>query len=238
MFDLYMKKINKDVPFMWQRPKRNVKYTDPIWYDKVRVRHDPLKRFMKFLCKDANLSCLDYTNHSIRSTCLSKLDESGFEARHIIAVSGHKSESTIKKYAKKCPDTKKREMSSALGKAILPKKPKTATVSKPLSDVTNTAQEQNFNIKEDLPNFNLLPFDDDSSDTDLLNFLDNVDNHLQTVTSTDKTDNTVAVQNAIAPTQTVTTNTVTNNLNSNPSNFIPKMCFQNSTVTINYNFDK
>ena len=70
---------------------------------------------MKQLCVDAKLSRLDYTNHSIRSTCITNLDKYGFEARHITAVSGHKSEATVKEYSVKCPENKKREMYDAFG---------------------------------------------------------------------------------------------------------------------------
>jgi len=42
------------------------------------------------------------------------LDQSGFEARHIMNVSGHKSESSIRAYSKYVSDKKKREMSLTL----------------------------------------------------------------------------------------------------------------------------
>ena len=61
--------------------------------------HNPLETFMKDLALDAQLSQKDYTNHSIRVTCISNLDKAGFESRHIIAVSGHKSEAIVHDYA-------------------------------------------------------------------------------------------------------------------------------------------
>ena len=69
---------------------------------------------MKHLCEEANLVGKNYTNHSIRATCISRLDNSGFEARHITALSGHKAESTVKEYAVQCPENKKKEMFNAL----------------------------------------------------------------------------------------------------------------------------
>ena len=62
---------------------------------------------MKSITEDAKLKRTDYTNHSIRSTVMSNLDSKGFEARHITAISGHKSEATIKEYSVKCPENKK-----------------------------------------------------------------------------------------------------------------------------------
>ena len=68
---------------------------------------------MKIISEDAGLTKI-YTNHSIRATCLTRLDSAGFEVRHIQAVSGHKSEESIKSYSKLCPDNKKRDMADAL----------------------------------------------------------------------------------------------------------------------------
>ena len=67
---------------------------------------------MKKISKDANLS-KTYTNHSIRATAVTILDRSGFEARHIMVVSGHKNESSIRSYCKMDMSTK-REMSASL----------------------------------------------------------------------------------------------------------------------------
>lgn len=49
-----------------------------------------------------------YTNHSIRATAVTILDKSGFEARHIMAVSGHKNEASIRSYSKTDICTKKK----------------------------------------------------------------------------------------------------------------------------------
>ena len=68
---------------------------------------------MKTISKEAKLSAV-YMNHSIRSTCLTKLDEAGFEVCHIQAISGHRSEKSIKAYSRKCLDNKKRQMVEAL----------------------------------------------------------------------------------------------------------------------------
>lgn len=36
-----------------------------------------------------------YTNHSLHATTITILDEEVFEARHIMSISGHKSETSI-----------------------------------------------------------------------------------------------------------------------------------------------
>ena len=48
------------------------------------------------------------------------LNEKGFEARHICAVSSHKNEATIRNYTVKCPDTKKCQISESLAQAYVP----------------------------------------------------------------------------------------------------------------------
>lgn len=80
---------------------------------------------MTTLSKEANLS-KKYTNHCVRTTTITVLDRSGFEARHIMSVSGHKKVESIQSYSAQTPQTKKREMSdslsSALGQDVPPRK--------------------------------------------------------------------------------------------------------------------
>ena len=121
-YQLYTSKLDPRCDYIWQKPKENVTYSDPVWYEPRRVGHNPLETFMKTLSKDAKLSSNRYTNHSIRSTCIARLDNNGFEARHITAISSHKSESTIREYSVKCPENKRKEMFDALAQDI--KQPK------------------------------------------------------------------------------------------------------------------
>ena len=105
---------------------------------------------MKMLSESAQLSEL-YTNHSIRSMSITKLDEGNIASQHIQAVSGHKSEATIKTYAKFCPLTKKREMFDILNleKSKIPKvqkKTATAIVSKPEDLETNDNPLENVDF--------------------------------------------------------------------------------------------
>ena len=76
----------------------------------------------------------EYTNHSIRATCIGQLDKGGFKERHITAISSHKNESTICTYSTKCPEGKKHEMYKHLVQTLIPKKAKSeplAMMSKP-----------------------------------------------------------------------------------------------------------
>ena len=113
IYKLYLEKLNTKRDYLWQKPIAKVTGLEHAWYKNAVIRHDPLNNIMKVISEDACLSQI-YTNHSIRSKCLTHLDEAGFEINHIQAISGHKSEESIKAYAQKCPDSKKPQMSEAL----------------------------------------------------------------------------------------------------------------------------
>ena len=71
---------------------------------------------MSSISKELKLS-QKYTNHCIRATAVSLLDECNFEARHIMRVSGHKSESSIRSYSRRLSEVKQKEISHALSSA-------------------------------------------------------------------------------------------------------------------------
>ena len=98
---------------------------------------------MKAISKQAKLS-REYTNHSIRATSVTILDRCRFEARHIMCVSGHKSETSIRSYASKTAHNTKLAMSKGLSNAI-GKSPSVSTISKkimpekePFQEIQNT----------------------------------------------------------------------------------------------------
>ena len=71
---------------------------------------------MKTISVEYKLSKV-YTNHCIRSTAISVLDNNNFEARHIMRVSGHKSETSIRSYSRQLTECKQREISHTLTSA-------------------------------------------------------------------------------------------------------------------------
>ena len=108
-----MSNLNSQCSALFQRPKKNADDEQSIWYDNQCVGIHTLSNKMKSISRLAKLS-RDYTNHSIRATSISILDECGFEARHIMCVSGHKSETSIRSYAAKINDSTKLAMSNGL----------------------------------------------------------------------------------------------------------------------------
>ena len=117
IFELYTSKLNPLRKDLFQKPKKYVRGDENDWFENQVIGRDPLNNMMKQISVDAGLSKI-YTNHSVRATCLTKLDEAGFEIRHIQAVSGHKSEESIKSYSRRCPESKKKQMEQALNSAL------------------------------------------------------------------------------------------------------------------------
>lgn len=90
-FEKYISKLNSSNENFWQRARDDVTESNPVWYRNAAVGHNTLGNFMKTISIKAELSQI-YTNHCIRATCITALDDNGVEARHIMNVSGHKSE--------------------------------------------------------------------------------------------------------------------------------------------------
>ncbi len=175
------------------------------------------------------------------------LDDAGFEAQHIIALSSRKSESMVKKYATKCPDSKKCEMCQTLQNQLLPtgqKIPKlktTATVSSPLDPLPVNFDLTQWNNDDDKlfmqfvqQNQHLLTDDNIKENTPQEE--NPLDQQLVPVTK-----NTVEL---VKKPQEKTVQNAQQNLLQNMSNtcfnmpVLPKMFFPGSNVTINYNFSK
>ncbi|XP_021359161.1 uncharacterized protein LOC110454115 [Mizuhopecten yessoensis] len=118
-FKKYVDKLHNENSNFWQRPKKTVNEYDTVWYDNFPVGKNTLYSFMQKLSQDHNLS-KRYTNHSVRATSITTLDHNGVEARHIMSVSGHKNENSIRSYIFKLSDDKKRQMSDILSENIAP----------------------------------------------------------------------------------------------------------------------
>ena len=98
-----MSVLNPVNDYLFWRTKSSGK--GEVWYDNMVVSENTLCKSLTVISQRAELSTI-YTNHSIRARTLTILDRSGFEARHIMSVSGHRNESSIKSYSKTDENTK------------------------------------------------------------------------------------------------------------------------------------
>ena len=117
-FQLYLSKLNPALSCLCQgsRATENFSHSDEGWYSNVLLGKNTLRTFMSSISKELKLS-QKYTDHCIGATAVSLLDECNFEARHIMRVSGHKSESSIRSYSRRNSEVKQKEISHAFSSA-------------------------------------------------------------------------------------------------------------------------
>jgi len=101
-----------------------------------------------------------YTNHSVRSTTISALDEAGEPIHWIVQTSGHRRESSVKSYCDRLSVEKNKESSNILarvGRDSTPKESTSGTVVA-VSNIKNLAQNsQNHNVQNVVANLNHSP---------------------------------------------------------------------------------
>ncbi len=114
-YEKYIGKLHPDNDALWQRPCDSFVEDEP-WYTRAPLGKNPLGNMMRSISTTACLS-RTYTNHCIRATAITALDDAGVEARHIMRTTGHKSEASIRSYASRVCDEKKRSISDTLSAA-------------------------------------------------------------------------------------------------------------------------
>ena len=112
-FRKYISHLNPENEYLFQRPKTRDVCEDEVWYDNMVLGENTLRKKMKVISQQAQLSVI-YTNHSIRATAVAIFDRSGFEALHIMSVSGHRSESSLKSYCKTGQNTREKMADSLM----------------------------------------------------------------------------------------------------------------------------
>jgi hypothetical protein len=91
----YLSKCHSQCESIFQRPKDSFNEDDETWYEKRPHGKNKLRNMMSELSRAAALS-KNYANYCIRATAISALGRTGYEARHIMTVSGHRNEASIK----------------------------------------------------------------------------------------------------------------------------------------------
>ena len=184
-FKKYLACLNPKVEYFFQRPKSKTPLSGP-WFDAQVLGINTLGNLMKEISRDANLSII-YTNHSIRATAVTVLDNCGMEARHIMAVSGHKSEQSIRSYSRTSAGMK-RVMSNQLNDYCHSKKPMISN--------SKVVQKPNYfsNIKKTF-DFGLeISVSDADKVNDDKNDIINIENEQITASNFGSTDNLVGNQ--------------------------------------------
>ena len=96
----YISKLNPDNTAFWQLPCYTFNEQYPVWYTRALLGKNTLSNLMTNISKLANLS-MNYTSHAIRANSITEMNEAGVASRHIMRISGHISEASIKNYSKR-----------------------------------------------------------------------------------------------------------------------------------------
>ena len=121
LLDVYLSKLPSGTDTFYLRPCQNIP-VDPMkpWYVKQNVGINKIKEKLIAMSKSAELS-VQYTNHSLRATAISRMYGGGIPEKVIIEKSGHKSIKALRTYEHTTAE-QDREACSVIVDASNPKK--------------------------------------------------------------------------------------------------------------------
>ena len=93
----YISKLNPECTAFFQYPKQKWSLSDSIWYENCPLGIQKLGTMMKEMSEAAGLS-KKYTNHSVRATAITLWSNAGLSNRHIMAISSHQNEQSLRSY--------------------------------------------------------------------------------------------------------------------------------------------
>ena len=149
-YERYVSRLDPRYSVFLQQPKRGHK--DYIcWYEVMPLGHNVIGYMMPSISKSAELS-IRYTNHCLRTTSVTVLDNAQFPDRHIMTVSGHKSETSLKQYSHHTSETTKRSMSTTLNRCLgLDVRSQTSTSNSTVISPTTVATVASADVSENTP---------------------------------------------------------------------------------------
>lgn len=163
-FKRYVSMLNSNCIFLFQRVNKK---GDNCFFDNSPLGVKTIGSFMKKISQSAKLSKL-YTNHSIRSTCITLLNEEGVAATNIIKITGHSSVNSLKTYTDRISCSKRKEMCSTISDGIytdtapkIMKAGPSATIRRPTENVNELSNDDGMddilaNLNVEMNNANSL----------------------------------------------------------------------------------
>ncbi|MEL7309477.1 MAG: DUF3504 domain-containing protein, partial [Pseudomonadota bacterium] len=101
---------------LWPKPRRN--WSDEHFFsDKQVLGKNTLMGMMKDISKRARLSCI-YSNHSIRSTVVTNLQEKNHSVEDCQLVTGQKRKESVERYLKRKSFSQKQQISNSLTESL------------------------------------------------------------------------------------------------------------------------
>jgi hypothetical protein len=140
-YEKYMSKLHPGLDRLWCYPKESFHADEPCWYTSKPVGVNTLMKFLPRLSEKCNLSRI-YKNHSLRATGATVLHQSNHSPTEIMAVTGHKSVSSLQVY-QHTSSKQKLVMGHTLAESISASGPSTSTSSSmQLQKSTTQAQQR------------------------------------------------------------------------------------------------
>lgn len=84
-----------------------------IWYKNSPIQKRSFSGFMPDISSNAHCSH-KYTAHCLRATAITGMSDAGFEARHIMYMSGHRNEASLRSYNRNPSQLQKKDLSHTL----------------------------------------------------------------------------------------------------------------------------
>jgi hypothetical protein len=113
----YLKLINPKCLAFFQRPKASRPLDGTPWFENKPLGVNTLSSMMKEISKAAKLSRV-YTNHCVRASAITLWSEAGLASRHIMKISGHRSEHSLKHYNDRPSTAQLKNCSHVLSEAL------------------------------------------------------------------------------------------------------------------------
>lgn len=88
VFDIYVSHRPDNVERFYLQPRNNV--SGNVWFSHQPIGKNKLSKFTQDMCKKAGF-CGNFSNHSLRTTCATRLFQSGVEEQLVCSVTGHSS---------------------------------------------------------------------------------------------------------------------------------------------------
>ena len=117
---LYLQKLHPDCSAFFQFPKRLWSGPqEPVWFENRCLGVNKLGGMMKALSEAAKLSQV-YTNHCVRATAITLWSDAGLSNRHIMSISGHRNENSLRSYNARPSSNQLQLCSNVLSTALNP----------------------------------------------------------------------------------------------------------------------
>lgn len=134
--DFLLKRLIQAQNFFFNHNIKESNQHAPLWFTGKSLSAHTFTRFMCEICIAAGVD--RYTNHCLRATAIQHMNDWNVESRHILFVTGHRNESSIRSYNRSFSSTQQHSLSNALaavaqGKEFVPRE------NVPISSATSTS---------------------------------------------------------------------------------------------------